>query len=70
MKYLIIKKFHIKGSTIKPSYYVELASDNLALANKKLVALNLLNEDNENYSFHIVELNEDVLVLTEDMQVA
>ena len=51
MKYLIIKKFHIKGSTIKPSYNVELASDNLALANKKLVALNLLNEDNKNYSF-------------------
>ena len=48
MKYLIIKKFHIKGSKIKPSYNVELASDNLALANKKLVALNLLNEDNEN----------------------
>ena len=70
MKYLIIKKFHIKGSKIKPSYNVELASDKLALANKKLVALNLLNEDNENYSFHIVELNEDVLVLTEDMQVA
>ena len=70
MKYLIIKKFHIKNSTIKPSYIVEQASDNLALANKKLVALNLLNEDNKNYSFHIVELNEDVLVLTEDMQVA
>ena len=31
---------------------------------------NLLNEDNRNYSFHIVELNEDVLVLTEDMQFA
>ena len=30
MKYLIIKKFHIKGSTIKPSDNVELARDNLA----------------------------------------
>ncbi len=70
MTYLIIKKFHIKGSTIKPSYHVELASDDLALANKYLVALNLLNEENKNYSFHIVELNEDVLELTEDMQVA
>jgi hypothetical protein len=55
---------------MKADYHVEQASDNLALANKKLVALNLLNEDNKNYSFHIVELNEDVLVLTEDMQVA
>ena len=70
MKYLIIKKFHIKGSTIKPSYNVETATDSLALANKKLVALNLLNDDDKNNSYHIVELNEDVLVLTEDMQVA
>tara|TARA_R100001126_G_C4770457_1_gene122171 strand:+ start:354 stop:566 length:213 start_codon:yes stop_codon:yes gene_type:complete len=70
MKYLIIRKFYIEGSKMKPDYHVEQASDNLALANKKLVALNLLNEDNRNYSFHIVELNEDVLVLTEDMQVA
>ena len=70
MKYLIIRKFHIEGSKMKADYHVEQASDNLALANKKLVALNLLNEDNRNYSFHIVELNEDGLVLTEDMQVA
>ena len=70
MKYLIIRKFHIEGSKIKPDYHVEQASDNLALANKKLVALNLLNDDDKNNSYHIVELNEDVLVLTEDMQVA
>ena len=70
MTYLIIRKFDLKSKFSKPSYNVEQASDNLALANKKLVALNLLNEDNKNYSFHIVELNEDVLVLTEDMQVA
>jgi len=70
MKYLIIRKFHIEGSKMKADYHDEQASDNVAVANKKLVALNLLNEDNRNYSFHIVELNEDVLVLTEDMQVA
>ena len=70
MKYLIIKKFDLKSEFSKPSNQVETTTDNLALANKKLVALNLLNEDNKNYSFHIVELNEDVLVLTEDMQVA
>jgi len=70
MTYLIIKKFDLKSEFSKPSYDVETTTDNLALANKKLVALNLLNEDNKNYSFHIVELNEDVLVLTEDMQVA
>ena len=70
MTYLIIKKFDLKSEFSTPSYHVETTTDNLALANKKLVALNLLNEDNKNYSFHIVELNEDVLVLTEDMQVA
>ena len=70
MTYLIIKKFDLKSEFSTPSYQVETTTDNLALANKKLVALNLLNEDNKNYSFHIVELNEDVLVLTEDMQVA
>ena len=70
MTYLIIKKFDLKSEFSKPSYQVEITTDNLVLANKKLVALNLLNEDNKNYSFHIVELNEDVLVLTEDMQVA
>jgi len=70
MTYLIIKKLDLKSEFSKPSYHVETTTDNLALANKKLVALNLLNEDNKNYSFHIVELNEDVLVLTEDMQVA
>ena len=70
MTYLIIRKFDLKSKFSKPSYNVETETDNLALANKKLVALNLLNDDDKNYSYHIVELNEDVLVLTEDMQVA
>jgi len=70
MTYLIIRKFDLKSKFSKPSYNVETSTDNLALANKKLVALNLLNDDDKNYSYHIVELNEDVLVLTEDMQVA
>ena len=70
MTYLIIRKFDLKSKFSKPSYNVETATDNLALANKKLVALNLLNDDDKNNSYHIVELNEDVLILTEDMQVA
>ena len=70
MTYLIIKKFDLKSKNIKPSYTIVATTDNLSLANKKLVALNLLNDDDKNYSFYITELNEDTLVLTEDMQAA
>ena len=70
MTYLIIKKFDLKSKNIKPSYTIVATTDDLSLANKKLVALNLLNDDDKNYSFYIAELNEDTLVLTEDMQAA
>ena len=70
MTYLIIKKFDLKSEYVKPSYTIVATTDNLSLANKKLVALNLLNDDDKNYSFYITELNEDTIVLTEDMQAA
>ena len=70
MTYLIIKKFDLKSEYVKPSYTIVATTDDLSLANKKLVALNLLNDDDKNYSFYITELNEDTLVLTEDMQAA
>jgi len=69
MTYLIIRKFDLKNEFSTPSYHVETSSNDLALANKKLVALNLLNDDNKDYTYHIVELN-DVLKLTKDMEVA
>ena len=69
MTYLIIKKFDLKSEYSTPSYGVETYTDDLTLANKKLVALNLLNDDNKDYTYHIVELN-DVLKLTKDMEVA
>jgi len=69
MTYLIIKKFDLKSEYSTPSYGVETYTDDLTLANKKLVALNLLNDDNEDYTYHIVKLNE-VLTLTKDMEVA
>ena len=52
------------GKILKP-----LCAIDLTLANKKLVALNLLNDDNKDYTYHIVKLNE-VLTLTKDMEVA
>ena len=70
MTYLIIKKFDLKSEYVKPSYTIVATTDDLSLANKKLVALNLLNDDDKNYSFYITELNEDTLVLNEDMQAA
>ena len=70
MTYLIIKKFDLKSEYVKPSYTIVATTDDLSLANKKLVALNLLNDDDKNYSFYITELNEDTVVLTEDMQAA
>ena len=69
MTYLIIKKFDLKSEYSTPSYGVETYTDDLTLANKKLVALNLLNDDNKDYTYHIVKLNE-VLTLTKDMEVA
>ena len=70
MTYLIIKKFDLKSKHVKASYTIVATTDDLSLANKKLVALNLLNDDDKNNSFYITELNEDTLVLTEDMQAA
>ena len=70
MTYLIIKKFDLKSKHVKPSYTIVATTDDISLANKKLVALNLLNDDDKNYSFYITELNEDTLVLNEDMQAA
>lgn len=69
MTYLIIRKFDLKSEYSTPSYNVETYTEDLTLANKKLVALNLLNDDNKDYTYHIVELN-DVLTLTKDMEVA
>ena len=68
MTYLIIKKFDLKSEYSKPTYGVETYTNDLKLANQKLVALNLLNDDNEDYTYHIVKLNE-VLTLTKDMEV-
>ena len=68
--YLIIKKFDLKSKHVEPSYTIAATTDDLSLANKKLVALNLLNEGDKNYSFYITELNENTLLLTKDMQAA
>ena len=67
MIYLLIRKFNIEDSSMKPEYRVEKYTDNLNEANKFLSALNLL-EDNQHISWHIVshDFNEP-LILTKEV---
>ena len=67
MIYLIIRKFHIKDSSMKPNYTVEKYATTVKEANKYLAALSLL-EDNENMMFFIVAAQENpALILTEEV---
>jgi len=67
MIYLIIRKFHIKNSNMKPDYRVEKYAETIKEANKYLSALTLL-EDNENMMFFIVPAQENpALILTEEV---
>jgi len=67
MIYLLIRKFHITDSNMKPEYRVEKYSDNIDEANKFLSALTLL-ENNDNITWHIVkhDFNEP-LILTKEV---
>ena len=67
MIYLLIRKFHIKDSGMKPEYRVEKFTDNVDEANKFLSALTLL-EESKHISWHIVshDFNEP-LVLTKEV---
>ena len=67
MIYLLIRKFHIVNSDMKPEYRVEKYSDNIDEANKFLSALTLL-ENNDNITWHIVkhDFNEP-LILTKEV---
>jgi len=67
MIYLLIRKFHIVNSDMKPEYRVEKYSDNIDEANKFLSALTLL-ENNDNMTWHIVkhDFNEP-LILTKEV---
>ncbi len=67
MIYLLIRKFHIADSNMKPEYKVEKFTDNVDEANKFLSALTLL-EESKHISWHIVshDFNEP-LVLTKEV---
>ena len=67
MIYLLIRKFHIEDSSMKPEYRVEKYSDNIDEANKFLSALTLL-ENNDNITYHVVkhDFNEP-LILTKEV---
>ena len=67
MIYLLIRKFHIADSNMKPEYRVEKFTDNVDEANKFLSALTLL-EDNQHITWHIIkhDFNEP-LILTKEV---
>ncbi len=67
MIYLLIRKFHITDSNMKPEYRVEKFTDNGDEANKFLSALTLL-EDNQHITWHIIkhDFNEP-LILTKEV---
>ena len=67
MIYLLIRKFHIADSNMKPEYRVEKHTDNLDQANKFLSALTLL-EDSQHITWHIIkhDFNEP-LILTKEV---
>ena len=66
MIYLLIRKFHIANSDMKPEYRIEKYSDNIDEANKFLSALTLL-ENNDNMTWHIVkhDFNEPLILTRE-----
>ena len=67
MIYLLIRKFHIANSDMKPEYRVEKFTNSLDEANKFLSALTLL-EDSKHITWHIVkhDFNEP-LILTKEV---
>ena len=67
MIYLIIRKFHIKNSDMKPDYRVEKYATTVKEANQYLSALSLL--ENDEYVMHfIVPAQENpALILTEEV---
>ena len=67
MIYLLIRKFHIADSKMKPEYRVEKFTNSLDEANKFLSALTLL-EDSKHITWHIVkhDFNEP-LILTKEV---
>ena len=67
MIYLLVRKFHIEDSNMKPEYQVNKSTNNLEEANKFLSALTLL-ENNRHITWHIVkhDFNEP-LILTKEV---
>ena len=67
MIYLIIRKFHIKDSNMKPEYSVQKYAETVKEANKYLTALTQL-QDNKHIMYFIVPAQENpALILTEEV---
>ena len=66
MKYLIINKWQLKDSKIEPHYYLKEVVDTLEIANAKLKAYQII-ENDKNDNYFIVPFNENALLLTEEV---
>ena len=67
MIYLLIRKFHIADSNMKPEYQIDKHTNNLDQANKFLSALSLL-EESPNINYFIVQHNfNEPLILTKEV---
>ena len=64
MKYLIINKWQLKDC--KPHYYLKEVVEGLELADKKLKAYQII-ENDKNDNYYIVPFNEEALLLTEEV---
>jgi len=66
MKYIIINKWQIPNSKMKPNYYLKEVVDSLEIANAKLKAYQIIETD-KNDNYFIVPFNENALLLTEEV---
>jgi len=66
MKYIIINKWQLKDSKIEPSYYIKEVVDTLEIANAKLKAYQII-ENDKNDNYFIVPFDENALLLTDQV---
>ena len=66
MKYIIINKWQLKDSKIEPNYYIKEIVDTLEIANAKLKAYQII-ENDKNDNYFIVPFDENALLLTDQV---
>ena len=65
-KYIIINKWQLKDSKCKPHYYLKEVVEGLEIANAKLKAYQII-ENDKNDNYFIVPFNEEALLLNKEV---